>query len=264
MTIRQPIRALLSWHTPKIHDNIHSPKQGQSISHTVCARCHLPIFLINNILPINQWHTTRHPNITAIARQPLARIRTALEPCARRTPGYSDGLVVKEVAVGITRRLYHHPRIPLLGGYGIPFLLARPVVRSSYVEEPVTFAGPDGVDLRHFGAVVEAKLRCYDIWGGGVCDDEFGEGGAGGGVVLCASVINLHRFGENAGFDVDDLAVLGVGDGVGERSEGGLADGLGGEELICDGFEGFARACCGGLRGEDAEDGGDDVVHCRR
>jgi hypothetical protein len=135
---------------------------------------------------------------------------------AHGEPQGTTTVLLLKVAVCVTRRLYHCPRIPLLNRYRIPFLLARPVVCSCHVEEPVTLAGPDGVDLRHFGAVVKPELRCYDIWSGGVCHDEFGEGGAGGGVVLCASVINLHGFGEDAGGDGDRFAVLGIGDGAGE------------------------------------------------
>lgn len=50
--------------------------------------------------------------------------------------------------------------------------------------------------------------------------------------------------------------VLGVGHGGCEGAEiDGLAGGLGDEQLVSDGFELVARACCGDLSSEDADEG---------
>jgi len=107
--------------------------------------------------------------------------------------------------------------------------------------------------------VVDAQLRGDHVGVGWVGDDEFAEGGALGYIVLGAGVVDFEGLGEETGCRIDFLAVLGEG-GVG--GEGGLAQGLGGEVGVGDGFEGFTGACCGCLGCEGCDGGGDEGQHC--
>lgn len=76
--------------------------------------------------------------------------------------------------------------------------------------------------------------------------------------MLGPRMVDLEHLGQNAGFDVNLLAVFRV---CGVGREGGLAYGLSGKVGVSNGLENFACACCRCSRGESAQACDDEAAH---
>lgn len=108
---------------------------------------HSPHFLINDIPPFRYHDPGRHAQVACVtAREPAVRVSTALQPGARRTPGYSDVLVGEAVEIRIPCGSDNVTTVMLLRRDGIPLFQRVPISVSRRVERPVPRICDDGLD----------------------------------------------------------------------------------------------------------------------